>query len=41
VKEQQKADRVQARLAKKYAAPSALPNFLGTVAGKVRDPKPE
>lgn len=40
-KEQQKADRVQARLAKKYAAPSALPKFLGTVAGKVRHPEPE
>ncbi|WIB25412.1 hypothetical protein [Curtobacterium sp. MCSS17_015] len=41
VKEQQKADRVQARLAKKYATPSVLPKFLGTVAGKVRHPKPE
>jgi len=35
-KEQRKTEKVQARLAKKYAIPSPFPLLLGTVAGKVR-----
>ncbi|NII42129.1 hypothetical protein E9228_002787 [Curtobacterium flaccumfaciens] len=35
-KEQQKAEKVQARLMKKYRTPTGFPLFEGTVAGKVR-----
>lgn len=35
-KENEKADRVQQRLMKKYGPPSAFPMFFGSVAGKVR-----